>query len=52
MLECGRGISKTKVHDQEIEGTIASSKGGLPLVARGNANKIVSTSEVDLGKDL
>ena len=29
-----------------------SSKGSLPLIARGNANKVVSTSEVNLGKDL
>jgi len=37
------------MHDQEVEGTVASPEGCLPLVTRSYPDKIVSTPEVDLG---
>ena len=39
------------MHDQEVEGTITSLEGGLPLVAGSYPDKIVSALEVDLGID-
>jgi len=37
------------MHDQEVEGTIMSLEGGLPLITRSYLDKIISAPEVDLG---
>ena len=39
------------MHDQEIEGTVMSLEGSLPLVAGSYLDEIVSAPEVDLGVD-
>ncbi len=45
-------IGEAKVHDEEIEGAVAGSEGGLPVITGSNADKVVSSMEVDLGEDV
>ena len=40
------------MHDEELIGAIATSKGGLPFVAVSNANQIVARLEFDLQEHL
>ena len=51
-LEGGGSIGEAEMHDEEIEGAVASAEGGLPLVAWGDANEVVGSSEIDLGENL
>src|SRR5437899_2118455 len=48
-LESSRGISEAKGHHQPLIGAVAHAEGGLPLIARGDADKVVGMVEIDLG---
>ena len=43
-----RRVCEAEWHDQPFVRAIASTESGLPLVALGNANQVVSVAEVDL----
>ena len=45
------GVGKSHWHDQEFEGAIASPKCCLPLMAGGNANVVVTGTQVEFGLD-
>ena len=52
VLKSRWGIGKSHRHDQEFEGAIASLKGCLPFVARGDANVVVTGAQVEFGVDV
>ena len=45
-MESGRCIRKTKWHNKPFKRTIASSESSLPFVTFGNADKMISVSEI------
>ena len=51
VLKSRWGIGKSHRHDQEFEGAIASPKCCLPPVAGGNANVVVTSTQVKFGVD-
>src|SRR6202012_26820 len=52
VLEGGGSVSEAEMHDEELIGAVATSKGGLPFVAVGDANQIEAGLEIDLRKQL
>ncbi len=51
-LESSGSVGEAEVHDEEIEGAVAGSEGGLPFITGSDADKVVSSTEVDLGEDV
>ena len=43
VLEGGGSVGEAEMHDEEIKGAVAHAEGSLPLIAWGNANKVVGT---------
>src|SRR5207245_2304131 len=48
-LESSRGVSEAEGHHQPLIGAIVHAEGGLPLIARGDADEVVGVVEIDLG---
>ena len=51
MLESSGSVGEAEVHDHKIEGSIMSSEGGFPFITGSDADKVVGTTEVNLGID-
>ena len=49
-LEGGGGIGQAEGHDEALEESVSSSKGGFPLVAVGHPNEVVGSPDVQLGE--
>ncbi|KIN99527.1 hypothetical protein M404DRAFT_154921, partial [Pisolithus tinctorius Marx 270] len=52
VLEGGQGIGEAKGHYQPLIESILSPKGGLPFIAQGNLDKMVSMPKINLSIDL
>ena len=50
VLECGQGIAKAEVHNQEFKGPIVGPEGHFPFVAFSNPDKVVCPPEVKFGE--
>ena len=50
-LESSGSVGEAKVHDHKIKGSITSSEGGFPFITGSDADEVVGTMEVDLGRD-
>ena len=48
-LESSGSIGEAEVHDHKIKGSITSSEGSFPFITRSDADKVVGTTEVNLG---
>lgn len=51
MLKCRRGISKSERHYTPFERAVFGSESGLPFISGGDADEVVSVTEVDFGID-
>ena len=51
MLECGRGIGKSKWHHQPFERAVAGAERSLSFVSWCNADQVVRVAEIYLGID-
>ena len=51
VLKCGRPICMSHWHDKKFKGAIAGPKHCFPFVTRGNANIVVTGTQVKFGVD-
>src|ERR1700687_4865851 len=51
-LERGGGVGEAKRHDEVFEMAVSGAESCLPLVAHGDADKVVCGPKVDLGVEL
>lgn len=52
VLEGSRSVGQTEWHHQILIASVSGSEGGLPFIAFSDADEVVGTSEVYLGKNL